>query len=169
MLILFGYWINYSPICCYKFHIFKYSRIPSFFKKVHEKIFFLSKYFFDFWLSLVLISLYGISQDFSLNFIKVNLRFNTCFRFFVWIICSSLLCKLNTMILTFLSYIFSGKNNKLLWKLCKFFGCWTWHSKKYSSLFLFHFNFDKILIKLKSTFASLTFPEWKLFRNCQTI
>ena len=99
----------------------------------------LSKLFFAFCLCLVFISIYGFSQAFWLDsialwtFFKINLWFNACFKFLMWITNSVLLWKLVTSYSKCLTFVPSGKNGKSLWISSNFLGCWKSTSRKYPS------------------------------------
>ena len=64
--------------------------------------------------------IFGITQKQELR-----VSFNACFQFIMCITHSVLSCKLATSFSTFSIFILSGKNDKSLWRFCKFSGYWT--------------------------------------------
>ena len=96
-------------------------------------------YFLIYFLSSVLTSIYGFSQASWLNlmtlrtFFKTNVWFKAFLEVPICITYSVLLCKLATSFSIFPIYILSGKNDKLLWMICKCSGCWISTSRKYLS------------------------------------
>ena len=74
-------------------------------------------------------SIYGFNQAFLLNLMSLftlfntNPRFNACFKFFICITYSILLCKLATTFSTFLILILSGKKVKFFQVIhCEVYG-----------------------------------------------